>query len=134
MDNTQTNAPQKVGFLHKLFGTRPGDDFQPKEALSYSIAGFGQNLVCGLVGSYITYYFTNALLVPAVTVGLIMLFTRLFDAFNDPIMGTIVDHTRTKYGKCRPYLKYMPIPIAIMTVLLTLFISFIIFKKYFGRR
>ena len=67
-----------------------------------------------------TYYFTNALLIPAVTVGLIMLFTRLFDAFNDPIMGTIVDHTRTKYGKCRPYLKFMPIPIAIMTILLFL--------------
>ena len=126
MNNTTTaddGTTQKIGFLHKLFGTRPGEDFQPKEALSYSIAGFGQNLVCGLVGSYITYYFTNALLMSAVTVGLIMLFTRLFDAFNDPIMGTIVDHTRTKDGKCRPYLKFTPIPIAIMTVLLFLPIS-----------
>ena len=52
-----------------------------------------------------------------VAVAVLMLVTRLFDAFNDPIMGSIVDKTRTKYGKCRPYLQWMPIPIAIMTIL-----------------
>jgi sugar (glycoside-pentoside-hexuronide) transporter len=46
-----------------------------------------------------------------------MLFTRLFDAANDPIMGSIVDRTRTKYGKCRPYLKWMAIPIAAVTII-----------------
>jgi len=109
--------------LHKIFGTSPTSDLQPKEALSYSIAGLGQNLICGLVSSYLVYYMTNGLLINAVTVGFIMLFTRLFDAFNDPIMGSIVDKTRTKYGKCRPYLLYMPIPIAIFTVLIFLPLS-----------
>ena len=42
-----------------------------------------------------------------------MLFTRIYDAFNDPIMGSIVDRTRTKWGKCRPYLTWTPIPIAV---------------------
>ena len=50
-------------------------------------------------------------------VAYLMLGTRIFDACNDPIMGSIVDKTRTKYGKCRPYLKWMAIPIAIMTLL-----------------
>jgi len=108
------------GFLHKVFGTKEGDGMQPKEAVSYSIAGLGQNLICGLVGSYLVYYMTNGLLIPSVTVGFIMLAARLFDAFNDPIMGSIVDFTRSKYGKCRPYLLFMPIPIAILTVALFL--------------
>ena len=114
-------------FLHKLFGTTPGEGVQPKEAIAYSIAGFGQNFICTIIGSYLTIFLTDALLFGAegVTVGTItgsmavaylMLGTRIFDAFNDPIMGSIVDKTRTKWGKCRPYLKWMAIPIAIMTI------------------
>ena len=114
--------------LHKLYGTTPGGDgLQPKEALAYGIAGFGQNFICTIIGSYLTIFLTDALLFGAegVTIGSVtgamavaylMLGTRIFDAFNDPIMGSIVDRTRTKWGKCRPYLKWMAIPIAIMTI------------------
>lgn len=111
--------------MHKLFGTDPNDKegMQPKEALSYSVAGLGQNLICGLVGSYISYYFTNGLLLAPATVGIIMLCVRIFDALNDPIMGSIVDRTRSKHGKCRPYLMWMPIPIAISTITLFLPLS-----------
>ncbi|MDR1940593.1 MAG: glycoside-pentoside-hexuronide (GPH):cation symporter [Clostridiales bacterium] len=106
--------------LHKILQTTPGEGLQPKEVLSYSFAGLGQNIICGLVASYITLYFTNGLLIESTIVGWIVLSVRLFDAFNDPIMGTIVDKTRTKDGKCRPYLKWTPIPIAAFTVLLFL--------------
>ena len=115
--------------LHKVYGTNPNDpsSLQPKEALAYGIAGFGQNFVCTIIGSYLTIFLTDALLFGAegVTIGTLtgsmavaylMLGTRIFDAFNDPIMGSIVDKTRTKWGKCRPYLKWMAIPIAIMTI------------------
>ncbi|MBO5290259.1 MAG: MFS transporter [Clostridia bacterium] len=116
------------GILHKLYGTTPGGSgLQPKEALAYGIAGFGQNFICTIIGSYLTIFLTDALLFGAegVTIGSItgsmavawlMLGTRIFDAFNDPIMGSIVDKTRTKWGKCRPYLKWMAFPIAIMTI------------------
>ena len=114
--------------LHKLFGTTPGKGVQPKEAFAYSVAGFGQNFICTIIGSYITVFMTDALLFGAdgVTVGtingavavaILMLGARVFDAFNDPIMGSVVDKTRTKWGKCRPYLKWMAIPIGIMTIL-----------------
>ena len=117
------------GILHKLYGTNPKDtaSLQPKEALAYGVAGFGQNFICTIIGSYLTIFLTDALLFGAegVTVGgvagsmavaWLMLGTRIFDAFNDPIMGSVVDKTRTKWGKCRPYLKWMAIPIAIMTI------------------
>jgi sugar (glycoside-pentoside-hexuronide) transporter len=118
-------APGLKGSLSKIayniFGLKKGSELKPTEAFSYGIAGFGQNLICGFIGSsYLVYFFTNGLLLNATVVGFIMLFTRLFDAFNDPVMGSIVDRTRTKWGKCRPYLLFTPIPIAILTVLIFL--------------
>lgn len=125
----KTTFAQKFGaFSHKLFGTTPNDgDIQPKEGWSYSIAGIGQNFICTVIGSYLTVFMTDALgfnidmnvgaLTGVTAVAILMLVARLFDAFNDPIMGSIVDRTRTKYGKCRPYLLWMAIPIGIMTIL-----------------
>ena len=124
-----SNFKQNVNTLvNKLFGTTPGDgEMQAKEGMAYSIAGFGQNFICTIIGSYLTVFMTDALgfnidvkvgaLTGVVAVAVLMLVTRLFDAFNDPIMGSVVDRTRTKFGKCRPYLQWMPIPIAIMTIL-----------------
>ena len=119
---------QVTSLLHKLFGTTPGKGVQPKEAVAYGVAGFGQNFICTIIGSYLTVFMTDALLFGAdgVKVGfldgakavaVLMLVARIFDAFNDPIMGSVVDKTRTKWGKCRPYLKWMAIPIGIMTIL-----------------
>lgn len=119
---------EKGMFLHNLFGTKPGEGVQPKEAIAYSITGIGQNFICTIVGSYIAIFMTDALLFGAkgVNVGfldgakavaVLMLVARIFDAFNDPIMGSIVDRTRTKWGKCRPYLKWMAVPIGAMTIL-----------------
>lgn len=105
-------------FLHKIFGSTPGDgEVQPGEGLAYSFAGFGQNLICTIIGSYLTVFMTDAIGYSALSVALLMLFARVYDAFNDPIMGSIVDRTRTKWGKCRPYLAWMALPIAVMTIL-----------------
>lgn len=120
---------QKFGaFSHKLFGTKPNDgDVQPKEAWSYGITGIGQNFICTIIGSYLTVFMTDALgfnnsntigvMTASVAVAILMLVARIFDALNDPIMGSVVDYTRTKYGKCRPYLLWMPIPIGLLTIL-----------------
>lgn len=117
--------------LHKVYGTDPAkkDSLQPKEAIAYGVAGFGQNFICTIIGSYLTIFMTDALLYGGVgkggifgaidgatAVAFLMLGVRIFDAFNDPIMGSIVDRTRTKWGKCRPFLKWMAIPIAVMTI------------------
>lgn len=103
---------------HKLFGSYPNDgEMQPKEGISYSLCGFGQNLICTIIGSYLTVFMTDAIGFPALAVAFLMLGARIFDALNDPIMGSIVDRTRTKWGKCRPYMKWMAFPIAAMTAI-----------------
>lgn len=127
MDNPQQPAKTKFWDLplwHKLLQTDPEkkDEMQPKEVMSYSIAGLGQNLICQLVTSFFLFFLTDAVGLNPIWLAIMFLCARLFDAFNDPIMGSIVDYTRSKYGKMRPYLLYMPIPICILTVLL--FVSF----------
>lgn len=111
-------APVKRSIWHKLFGAYPGDgEMQPKEGIAYSLCGFGQNLICTIIGSYLTVFMTDAIGYGALAVALLMLFARIYDALNDPIMGSIVDRTRTPWGKCRPYLKWMAIPVSVVTIL-----------------
>lgn len=107
-------------FVHKCLGTDPEDKegMQPKEVISYSIAGLGQNIICQLVTTFFMMYLTDTVGLNPIWLAVMFLVARLFDAFNDPIMGSIVDRTKTKHGKMRPFLLWMPIPIAICTVLL----------------
>ena len=107
-------------FLCKMMGTDPTkpEEMQPKEVLSYSVAGLGQNIICQLVTTFFMIYMTDVAGVSALWLAWMFLAARLFDAFNDPIMGTFVDMTKSKWGKMRPYLKFSPIPIAILTILL----------------
>ena len=57
-----------------------------------------------LSASYILYYYQDILGVSAIAMGMILMAARVFDAFNDPIMGIVVAKTRTKWGKFRPWL------------------------------
>ncbi len=88
-----------------------------KEILFYSLTGFGQNMVCTLAGTFLLMFYTDAAMMSPALIGTMLLIGRLFDAFNDPIMGTIVDKTRTRWGKLRPYLLFASIPIGISIVL-----------------
>lgn len=75
-----------------------------KERISYGLGAVGKDMVYMLSASYILYYYQDILGVSAVAMGMILMAARIFDAFNDPIMGVIVAKTRTKWGKFRPWL------------------------------
>ncbi len=90
-----------------------------KETLAYGIANAGQCFGYNIIaGSYLSLFFTKVFGVPPEAVAAMMLFLGLWDTFNDPLMGTIVDKTRTRYGKLRPYLLIIPIPLGLATILL----------------
>lgn len=75
-----------------------------KEKVAYGLGAVGKDMVYMLSASYILYYYQDILGVSAIAMGIILLVARVFDAFNDPIMGVIVAKTRTKWGKFRPWL------------------------------
>ncbi|MCR5374720.1 MAG: glycoside-pentoside-hexuronide (GPH):cation symporter [Lachnospiraceae bacterium] len=75
-----------------------------KGKIGYGIGAVGKDMVYMLSASYVLYYFQDVLGVNAVAMGIILLAARIFDAFNDPIMGIVVAKTKTKWGKFRPWL------------------------------
>jgi Na+/melibiose symporter-like transporter len=95
----------------------PLKTYTGKEKAMYLIGMGGQNVIYSIIGAALGYYLQFSLLIPAFVVSAIMAIARVWDAFNDPMMGTIVDKTRSKWGKCRPYLLFVPLPIFIITVL-----------------
>lgn len=90
------------------------------EIASFSTAGFGRNMIYTIMSMFLLIFYTDAVGLKPVDAGTLILVARVFDAANDPIMGMIVDRTRTKWGKMRPYLLFSPFLIAIATVLLFL--------------
>ena len=71
---------------------------------AYAMGDGGCNFVWTTVGSFLTYYYTDSVGISAALVGTLMLITRLIDAFTDLGMGTILDHTKTRWGKARPWI------------------------------
>ncbi|MBR0374288.1 MAG: MFS transporter [Mogibacterium sp.] len=75
-----------------------------KEKVSYGLGAIGKDMVYMLSASYILYYYQDIMGVSAIAMGVIIMAARIFDAFNDPIMGVVVAKTRTRWGKFRPWL------------------------------
>jgi len=85
------------------------------ERLSWAIGLVGQNLIFSLQLNFALFAFVEILgLLPA-AVGTMLFLARVFDGFNDPIMGIVADRTRTRWGRFRPWLIVVPVPIALAT-------------------
>lgn len=88
-----------------------------KETLLYGVANGGQVIGYNMVRAQLTFFLVTVFGVPAQAVTAMITVMGFWDAFNDPLMGGIVDRTRSRYGKLRPYLLVIPIPLGITTVL-----------------
>lgn len=75
-----------------------------REKAAYGLGAVGKDMVYMLTASFVLYYYQDILGVNAFAMGVILLAARVFDAFNDPIMGVLVAKTRTRWGKFRPWL------------------------------
>ncbi len=88
-----------------------------REKIGYAVGDTASNLFFQTFMLFLLYYYTDVVGLSAAAVGTLFLVTRIWDAVNDPIMGTIADRTNTRWGKFRPYLLWMALPFGIMGVL-----------------
>lgn len=75
-----------------------------REKIGYGVGAIGLDLSYGMFYSFLSYYLSSVL---GLKEGFLLLLTplaRIWDGINDPMMGTIVDNTRTKHGKYRPWI------------------------------
>ncbi len=88
-----------------------------KETLAFGVANGGQVMSFSLITSYLTYFFVNVFNIdPKIVAGMLFI-EGIWDTLNDPLMGTVVDRTRTRFGKLRPYLLGIPLPMALSVFL-----------------
>ena len=89
-----------------------------KEKICFPLSAFGRSGIYTIMTMFYLVFLVDVAKLNAVTASAIILGGRIFDALNDPIMGMIVDKTRSKWGKMRPYLLFSPIPVCVSTILL----------------
>ena len=106
---SQAQLPPEVGEDGLLTYTK-------KEKTMYLIGLAGQNVIYNVINGIFAYFAQFTIAIPAGILGAIMAIARLWDATNDFMMGTIVDKTRSKWGKCRPYLIFVPLPVLLITI------------------
>jgi melibiose permease/lactose/raffinose/galactose permease len=92
-----------------------------RNRLTFGLGTFGRDMVYSLVTMYLIFYLTDVIKLPTAVlwwVAGIILSARIFDALNDPIMGCIVDNTRSRWGKFKPWIAAGAPVSAVVTVLL----------------
>jgi GPH family glycoside/pentoside/hexuronide:cation symporter len=87
------------------------------EKFGYALGDCAANFVFQTQLIFLMSFYTDVLGITATAVGWMFLFSRLFDAVNDPLMGALADRTSTRWGKFRPWLLWTAIPFAVFFVL-----------------
>ena len=91
MNNTAKRLPMKVKWL-------------------FASGEFAKTLLVVMTAAFSLFFYTDVLGMDAKIVATIILIAKIWDFINDPMMGALVDRTRSKEGKCRMWLKYMSVP------------------------
>lgn len=82
--------------------------------VAYGLGDFGFGLSWNMVGAFLLFFYTDVALLPAAAVGTLLLVSRLADAAIDPVIGVLIDRTRGRSGRARPWFKWGAIPFGLL--------------------
>lgn len=80
------------------------------EKLGYGLGDLPSGLYLNFFSAYLLYFFVDLGGVAPAAMALMLLLSRVFDAFTDPVMGMISDRTRSRWGRYRPYILFAAVP------------------------
>ncbi|WP_038183665.1 glycoside-pentoside-hexuronide (GPH):cation symporter [Vibrio rhizosphaerae] len=87
-----------------------------KEKFGYGLGDTACGFIWNATMILLAFFYTDVFGIPAGVMGTLFLFSRILDAITDPLMGSLVDRTRTKYGRFRPFLLWGAIPFALTSM------------------
>ncbi|WP_025159191.1 MFS transporter [Leifsonia aquatica] len=101
-DSEQQPTPQPQEDIGHLLTVR--------ERISYGLGDMGANIVFSYVGSFVLFYLTDYVGIGAAIAGTLLLFGRVLDGTMDIVVGSLIDKTRSRWGKARPWVLFsMPV-------------------------
>ncbi len=80
-------------------------NYDRRNKYCFGLGTIGRDMFYSMVSMYVMVYITEVVTVPDATLALmtvVFMVLRIFDAFNDPVMGVLVDNTRSRFGKFKP--------------------------------
>lgn len=101
MERNSTN--EKVPFISKI---------------AYGFGDVGCNFSWMFVSNFLMIFYTDVFGISMASVSALMLFSRVWDAVNDPIVGALTDKTKSRWGRYRPWLLFAA-PITAVILILT---------------
>ncbi|MEY8484599.1 MFS transporter [Lachnospiraceae bacterium 48-21] len=88
------------------------------ERFAYGIGDYSGNLIYSSISAFLLVYYVSVTKMDAGQAASVIAISKIFDGISDLVMGTIVDNTHSKWGKARPWLLRLCVPLAVCTVLM----------------
>ncbi|MES2348631.1 MAG: MFS transporter [Pseudomonadota bacterium] len=83
-----------------------------REKISYGIADMGFNFYWTNIATFLLIFYTDVFGISAAAAASMVFTIKIINAFTDPLIGAVADRTSTRFGKFRPYLIWVPLPLA----------------------
>ena len=95
--------------------------FDWRDKVGYAAGDFGCNMSCAIITSYMLLFYVNVLGINPLHYAAIIAVIKILDAFDDPIVGALVDASRGgKRGKFKPWILWSSIPLVFVGALVFL--------------
>ena len=92
--------------------------FPAKRYAAFAVGDAGYQFIFYWISAYVMIFYTDVVGIPTAYVSVLLLVVRLYDAINDPLLGSMMDKTKSRYGRYRPWIAIGGIGLAVSTALL----------------
>lgn len=89
-----------------------------RQRFDYAVYDMGYMFIYYWINAFLTIYYTDVVGVDVAMVATMIFVVRIFDAVNDPILGSLTDRTKSRHGKYKPWIRWGGIAMAIFIVML----------------
>lgn len=88
-----------------------------RQRIGYGVSDLACNLIWQMISLYLLFFYTDIMQLSAAAISLMFVVTRFVDGVTDLLVGYLIDHTNTRWGKSRPYFLFGAVPFALFAFL-----------------